>query len=381
MQVLFHDESLGLFEKMVSSSGRVVAYGTGSRQRREMASQRQHGIDQQRRAVLHLAPRVGWRHACLELLQKQVLGQGSEEAVMPAKVHAHQVLYELWVGSDRGPRAVGILDLLVLLTGVWIVGGSSDVVLVEVDEMRRATDVARRAVFEAQFAHLATELALECEVGRRVGWWGYGADGLVVVVIVVAVLASDDGFGDGIEALACADLADEVGDVVFGVVEDGLDQRLQGRVARLDFLLVDALAAVVRVGVVDALGVVDGGAGRTCWRSAVALLGMGSVQHEWTRGDGACADLALPLATRHTGAGDAFALPAGIVGALVLLSAAGLLGWRSWPGRGARCVHGCAAGGMGWRGSLARSVGVEGLNQQPKRRVCRGSGRRRGSPT
>jgi hypothetical protein len=65
--------------------------------------------------------------------------------------------------------------------------------------------------------------------------------------------------------------------VVFGVIEDGLDQRLQSRVARLDFLLVDALAAVVRVGVVDALGVVDGGAGRACWRGAVALLGMGSV--------------------------------------------------------------------------------------------------------
>jgi hypothetical protein len=57
---------------------------------------------------------------------------------------------------------------------------------------------------------------------------------------------------------------DQVGHVVLRVVEDGLDQRLQGRVARLevvDVLLVDALAAVVRVEVVDALGVVDGGAG------------------------------------------------------------------------------------------------------------------------
>jgi hypothetical protein len=379
MQVLFHDESLGLFEEMVSSSGRVVAYGPGSWQRREMASQCQHGVDQQRRAVLHLAPRVRWRHACLEFFQKQVLRQGSEEAVMPAKVHAHQVLYELWIGSNRGPRAVGILDLLVLLAGVWIGGGNSGVVLVEVDEMRRATDVARRAVFEAQFTHLATELAFECEVGRRVGWWRYGADGLVVVVIVVAVLASHDGFGDGIEALACADLADKLGDVVFGVIENGLDQRLQGRVARLDFLLVDALAAVVRVGVVDALGVVDGGAGRACWRRAVALLGIRSVQYEWTRDYGVCADLALPLATRHTGAGDASALPARVLAVLVLLSAAALLGWRSWPRRSARCVHGCAPGVMGWRGTLPRSVGR--LNQQPKRRVCRGSGRRKGSPT
>jgi hypothetical protein len=67
---------------------------------------------------------------------------------------------------------------------------------------------------------------------------------------------------------------DEVGDFILRVVEDGLDQRLQGRVARLevvDVLLVDALAAVVRVQVVDAFGVVDGGAGRAGGRGAVAL--------------------------------------------------------------------------------------------------------------
>jgi len=56
----------------------------------------------------------------------------------------------------------------------------------------------------------------------------------------------------------------EVGDILVGVVENGLDQRLQRRIARLEVvnvLFVDALAAVVRVGVVDARRVVDGGTG------------------------------------------------------------------------------------------------------------------------
>ena len=54
----------------------------------------------------------------------------------------------------------------------------------------------------------------------------------------------------------------KVGDFVFWVVEDGLDEGLEGRVTRLEVvyaLLVDALAAVVRVWVVDAGRVVDGG--------------------------------------------------------------------------------------------------------------------------
>lgn len=53
-----------------------------------------------------------------------------------------------------------------------------------------------------------------------------------------------------------------MGDFVFWVVEDGLDEGLEGRVTRLEVvyvLLVDALAAVVRVWVVDAWRVVDGG--------------------------------------------------------------------------------------------------------------------------
>lgn len=54
----------------------------------------------------------------------------------------------------------------------------------------------------------------------------------------------------------------EMGDFFFRTVEDGLYKGLEGRVTRLEVvyvLLVDTLAAVVRVRVVDAWRVVDGG--------------------------------------------------------------------------------------------------------------------------
>jgi hypothetical protein len=54
----------------------------------------------------------------------------------------------------------------------------------------------------------------------------------------------------------------QVGDFFFRIVEDGLYKGLEGRVARLEIvyvLLVDTFAAVVRVRVVNARRVVDGG--------------------------------------------------------------------------------------------------------------------------
>lgn len=181
---------------------------------------------------------------------------------MPAKVHADEVLDEFRVRRDRGPRAEGVLGLLVVVFGARVRGLGGVVAVAEVDEVRGAANVSRGAVFEPQLAHLAAQLALERGARGLHGRRGHGADGLVVVV--VAILAGDDGLGDRVEALAGADLVDEVGDGVLGVVEDGLDQRVQRRAARLevvDVLFVDALAAVVRVGVVDALGVVHGGTG------------------------------------------------------------------------------------------------------------------------
>jgi hypothetical protein len=65
---------------------------------------------------------------------------------------------------------------------------------------------------------------------------------------MLAILLGNDGLGDAVEALACPYLLDQARDFVFGVVQDGLDEGLQGRVARLeivDVLFVYALAAVV----------------------------------------------------------------------------------------------------------------------------------------
>ena len=61
---------------------------------------------------------------------------------------------------------------------------------------------------------------------------------------------------------------------MFRVVEDGMDEGLQGGIARLErvgIVAVDAFSAVVRVGVVDALGAVDLGAGGAGGRVAIAL--------------------------------------------------------------------------------------------------------------
>ena len=53
-----------------------------------------------------------------------------------------------------------------------------------------------------------------------------------------------------------------------------MDEGLQGRVARLEVvnvLLVDAFPSVVRIGIVDAFGAVDGGASCATWSFPVAL--------------------------------------------------------------------------------------------------------------
>ena len=277
VQVSFHDQAFGLAEEVVPSGGRVVSHSSCSGQRGEVAAQCQHSVDQQGCAVLHLPGRAWRRPACLELVQEQVLGQGGEEAVVPAEVHADEVLHELRVGGDGGPRAIWVLDLVVLLLCMRAgrVGGLA--VLAQVDQVRGAANVPRGAILEPQLAHPPAQLALKRRLDRGGSGRRQRADGLVVVVVVaIAILPGEDGVGDRVQALAGAYLLDEGGDVFFGVVQDGLDERLEGRVARLEavnLLLVHALAPVVRVGVVDALGVVDGGAGGAGRRGAVALAG------------------------------------------------------------------------------------------------------------
>lgn len=197
---------------------------------------------------------------------------------MPAKVHADEVLHKLGVGRDSRPGTVRVLDLLVLLfrIGVWRVGRL--VVLAKVYQVRGPANIPRRPVLQPQLAHLPAQLALKGRLDRRDSGRREGADRLVLLLL--AILLCYDGLGDGVQALARPYLLHEPGDIFLGVVEDGLDEGLQGRVARLEVvnvLLVDALAAVVRVRVVDALGVVDGGAGGAGGRGAVALSYMSTL--------------------------------------------------------------------------------------------------------
>lgn len=81
---------------------------------------------------------------------------------------------------------------------------------------------------------------------------------------------------------------DQGRDFIFRPVEDGLNQRLEGRVLGLelvDVLFVDAFAAVVGAGIVDALGIVNGGASGAGGSIAIALVnqrrGSAAVLADW----------------------------------------------------------------------------------------------------
>lgn len=61
---------------------------------------------------------------------------------------------------------------------------------------------------------------------------------------------------------------------MLGVVEDGLDEGLKGRVVGfevVDILLVDAFATVIRIGIVDTFSAVDGGTSSATGAVAIAL--------------------------------------------------------------------------------------------------------------
>lgn len=95
-----------------------------------------------------------------------------------------------------------------------------------------------------------------------------------LILFQLAILLRYNGVCNRVEALASADLLDQMGDLVFWIVEDGLDQGLQGRVARLEVvnvLFVDAFAPMIGVEVIDTFGVVYSGTGGTGWSGAVAL--------------------------------------------------------------------------------------------------------------
>lgn len=126
--------------------------------------------------------------------------------------------------------------------------------------MRSTADVSCRSIFEPQLAHLPTQLALEASLDRRRGGRCSWAKGLIVLFL--SVLLCNDGLGYRVQALTRPDLVDQACDFLFGIVEDGLDESLEGRAACLEVfnvLLVDAFAPVVRVRIVYARRVIDGG--------------------------------------------------------------------------------------------------------------------------
>lgn len=58
------------------------------------------------------------------------------------------------------------------------------------------------------------------------------------------------------------------------IVEDGLDEGLKGGIVRLevvDILLVDSFPAMIRIGIVDTFGTVDGSTGSTTRGISIAL--------------------------------------------------------------------------------------------------------------
>ena len=198
------------------------------------------------------------------------------------------MLHQLRVRGDSRPRAERVLCLLVLVFRVRVRRFRRVVALAQVYQMRCAANVSGRPVFQAQLAHLPAQLTLECALCRR-------HDGRCnrtnrVIFVVFAVLLRYDSLCNGVQALACPYLVYEVGDFFFRVVQDSLDKRLEGGITRLevvDVLLVDAFAAVVRIRVVDARRVVDGGTCRAGGSGTVALCGRlatALVQGAWFRG-------------------------------------------------------------------------------------------------
>lgn len=84
----------------------------------------------------------------------------------------------------------------------------------------------------------------------------------------------EDRFGDAVQTLTRPYLSDEIRYFIFGVVEDGLDEGLEGGVVRLqavDVLFVDAFATMIGVGVVDTFRPIDRSTSSTARRISIAL--------------------------------------------------------------------------------------------------------------
>lgn len=97
---------------------------------------------------------------------------------------------------------------------------------------------------------------------------------LIIIFIINSMLFGNNLLRNAIEALASPYLTDEIKRVWLFVVQDGLDDGLEGRVSCLqviNIVLVYTFSAVVGVGVVDAFCPVYLGACSTCRRVAITL--------------------------------------------------------------------------------------------------------------
>ena len=265
--VSLEHQPLRFFEEVVAVGRRVLGILASRRPGGEMAAQGEHRVDQDLVAVCGLVR--GLALALEEVAQEQVLGQRGEVGVVPGEVHVEQVDDELHVLRDRGPRADGVLAARVEAVGAHGHGFvlRARVGLVE-QQVRRAAQEPDRAVLQPQLAHAPAQLPLELRaIAQEVLF-------LVRVVAAADQVLGDDLLGHVLQALARADLPHQVRHLAVRVVQNGLHERLERRVARLEavnVLLVDALPAVVRVGVVDTLRAINRGACCTAGRVAITL--------------------------------------------------------------------------------------------------------------
>lgn len=179
---------------------------------------------------------------------------------------------QIMVLGNFGPGHDGIGLLLVLLGRpfgclVLVNCGAQE------DQVRCASNEAGRAIFQPQLAYLPTQFLLEPGYADQRPIVGDGRVGYVPVIFRMPTFGYDR-LSNGIEALASSNLPYQVGYLMLGIVEDGLDEGLKGRVVGfevVDILLVDAFATVIGIGIVYTLGSVDGGTSSATREVSIAL--------------------------------------------------------------------------------------------------------------
>lgn len=127
MLVILQDEPFGLPEEVIARGGGISRIGSGLRPRRKVATQSEHGVDQQRGAVFGLSFDIVSGFAPLEIPVEEAFGKSGEVGVVPCKVHVEQMDDQVGIGGDLGPRGDGIFLLFILL---GILGGRAAILSV-----------------------------------------------------------------------------------------------------------------------------------------------------------------------------------------------------------------------------------------------------------